>query len=130
MKELKKILLVDDEKSIQMLAKMVLEKIGGFEVDIFSSGLEALESISENKIPDLILLDVVMPEMDGTEVIKRIKSHYLLTKTPVFFLTGKNSESEIQNLLKLGACEVISKPFDPQLLSEEIRNKFNKIYEL
>jgi DNA-binding response OmpR family regulator len=123
--ELKKIVLIDDEKAIQTLAKMALEKLSGFEVVTYDSGKEAIANIVTQN-PDLILLDVIMPEMEGPEVLSHLRELKELDNTPVFFVTGKNSEDEKKELLILGADDVISKPFDPMKLASLIKEKYNE----
>ena len=126
MGKLQKIVLVDDEKSIQLLIKMALEKIGGLEVVAYDSGKDALYQIEED-YPDLILLDVMMPEMDGPEVFLKIRQLSALQHIPVFFLTGKSEDEEKSKLLELGVQGVIGKPFDPLQLSDHIKHMYEQL---
>lgn len=126
MSELKKIVLIDDEKAIQTLAKMALEKLAGFEVITYDSGKEAIANIATQK-PDLILLDVIMPEMEGPEVLTHLRKMNELEDTPIFFVTGKNNEEEKNELLSLGANDVIAKPFDPMKLGKVIKEKYDEV---
>ncbi len=126
MSELKKIVMIDDEKAIQILAKMALEKVAGFEVTVFDSGAQALSEI-KNVIPDLILLDVIMPEMEGPEVFVELRKIEELNKVPIFFMTGKNGEDEIKLLLATGVNDIVNKPFDPLKLGAQIKEKYDGV---
>lgn len=117
---LKKILYVEDEKDIQAIARMALEMVGKFTVRACSSGAEALAAIAEFK-PDLILLDVMMPDMDGPTTLARLREHPSGAGIPAVFMTAKVQAHEIENLKQAGAAEVIAKPFDPMTLSDSIR---------
>lgn len=116
---LKNILYIEDEKDIQTIAKMALELVGKFTVRACSSGSEALAALAEFK-PDLILLDVMMPGMDGPTTLARLRQHPAAAGAPAIFMTAKVQPHEIENLKGLGA-EVIAKPFDPMTLSSSIR---------
>lgn len=120
MAELKRILYVEDEPDIQAVAKLALEAIGGFEVKICSSGKEALESAVAYS-PDLILLDVMMPGMDGPATLKALRGLPELAHTPVIFMTAKVQPQEIMEYKKLGALDVIPKPFDPMTLADNVK---------
>lgn len=118
---LNKILLVEDEPDIQEIARLSLETLAHLSVQVCNSGKEALEQAGIFK-PDLILLDVMMPGMDGLTTIKHLKADPLLTNIPVIFMTAKTQASEMKNYINFGAIGAISKPFDPMKLAEEIRN--------
>ena len=122
--ELKNILYVEDEADIRAVARLALEAVGGFSVTICSSSAEAVERAPEVR-PDLILLDVMMPGMDGVDTLRALRDLPETATTPVIFMTAKAQQSEIHNLRKLGALDVIAKPFDPMALSDRIRD----IYE-
>lgn len=115
-RKLKKILLVEDEEDIRTIAAISLESIGQFTVKYCASGMEALE-VAESFAPDLILLDVMMPGMDGIETMKRLRLIPSLKDTPVIFLTAKVQATEISKYFKLGAIHVIAKPFEPLTLA-------------
>ncbi len=110
---------VDDDIDILSIAKMALEALGPFQVASFSSGSAALERISSIS-PDLILLDLAMPEMDGRETMRQIKEIPALTDTPTVFLTAQLSPEVKRELMDLGALEVLPKPFDPMSLHVEL----------
>lgn len=117
MTELKYIMLIDDEPDIREVAKLALSKIGGFDLTVCHSGEEALQSLQVNQ-PQLILLDVMMPEMDGPTTFKKMREHQI--KIPVIFMTAKIQKSEITDYLEMGAIGIIPKPFDPISLSSDI----------
>ncbi len=116
---LKKILIVDDEHDVCTMARFVLEKIGNFEVNVCGSGSEALAA-AQKLNPDLILLDVMMPEMDGPTTLKTLKATPATSAIPVIFLTGKVQSHEVEQYKELGAIDVIPKPFDPMTLSASV----------
>lgn len=117
---LTKILHVEDEMDIQEIVKLALETIGGFTVATCSSGQEALEKAAAFN-PDLFLLDVMMPGMDGPETLIALRKEPMFGSTPVIFMTAKVMEDEILRFKEIGALDVISKPFDPMTLADQIR---------
>ena len=122
--ELKRILYVEDEPDIQAVARIALEHVGGFIVEICNSGLEALARGPLFK-PDLLLLDVMMPGMDGV-TLRELRKLPGLEAIPAMFMTAKVQPSEVAQLRKQGAIDVIPKPFDPMTLSENIRSLWHK----
>lgn len=118
--ELTRILYVEDDPDIQAIAMMVLETIHGFVMEACSSGGEALDK-AVAFAPDLILLDVMMPGMDGPETLHHLREFPELATTPVVFMTAKVQPQEVQEYLNLGALGVIAKPFDPMTLAEQLR---------
>lgn len=119
-KKLARILLVEDEQDIRTIATMALTQVGGFQVESCASGEDALEKLSDYK-PDLILLDFMMPGMDGAETLKAIRSHSEHFAIPVIFMTARAQSQEIAYYKRLGAIDVLVKPFDPMTLSDAIR---------
>ncbi|MDH5484511.1 MAG: response regulator [Gammaproteobacteria bacterium] len=119
MTELRKIFYVEDQEDIQMVARVALEAIGGYEVRICSSGEQALEEVEAFE-PDIILLDVMMPGMDGPSTLLEMKKISALDNIPVAFMTAKIQPSEVSEYIALGAVDVISKPFDPMTLSDQV----------
>ena len=117
---LEKILYVEDEKDIQTIATMALEMVGKFTVRACSSGAEAIAMLAEFE-PDLILLDVMMPGMDGPTTLARLREHPAGAGVPAVFMTAKVQPREIESLKGLGAIDVIAKPFDPMTLSDSLR---------
>lgn len=120
MTALKRIVYVEDEPDIQTVAKIALEMVGGFELLICSSGAEAIEKAA-SFAPQLLLLDVMMPGMDGPTTMHHLREQGELTECPVVFMTAKARPSEVNTFLDLGAVAVISKPFDPMSLSAQLQ---------
>jgi len=120
MTTLKKILYVEDEPDIQVIAQIALEDVGGFTVQICGSGQEALE-VFESFAPDMLLLDVMMPGMDGPSTLKAIREHPQGRDIPALFMTAKVQLSEIEEYKALGAVDVIPKPFDPMTLADQVK---------
>ena len=120
MPELKRILHVEDDPSIQAVAKVALEAVGGFSVLSCSSGQEALDQV-QGFAPDFILLDVMMPDMDGPQTLAKLRKLVDIGLIPVAFMTAKVQPSEIAHYRSLGATDVIIKPFNPMQLSTQIR---------
>lgn len=125
-KELKRILFIEDEPSIRTIAVTVLEAVGGFTVIACSSGKEALARAADANA-DLILLDVMMPEMDGPTTLKALRQILQTAQTPAIFMTAKVQASEIAHYKSLGAVDVIAKPFDPMTLSAQIGDIWQKL---
>lgn len=115
-----KILHVEDDPDIQEIAKLSLETIGGFEILQCSSGKQALEEAPSFQ-PDLFLFDVQMPEMSGDVLYQEFKMMPDMEKTPVIFMTARAQAKDIAALKELGALEVVTKPFDPMTLPDQIR---------
>lgn len=119
-KELKRITYVEDEPDIREVAQIALQSLGGFTLDICENGREAIEKSPGFK-PDLILLDVMMPEMDGIETFRKLRDNPELRNTPIIFMTAKAQPQEVEQYLSLGAAGIIAKPFDPLALPDEIK---------
>ena len=121
MAQIDKILYVEDEPDIQTIAQIALSDIGGFTLESCSSGAEAIQKAETFK-PDLILLDVMMPSMDGPQTLSQLRKLENTANAPVIFMTAKVQPQEIEYYKNIGAIDVISKPFDPVTLAETIRN--------
>ena len=119
MDQLKKIMLVEDDEDIQEIVKMALASVGGFDIVAVSSGQAALDALLQVK-PQLILLDVMMPLMDGPTTLIKLKQMPEGGKTPVVFMTAKVQPYEMDAYKGMGVAGVISKPFDPMTLSQTI----------
>jgi len=120
MSTLQRILYVEDEPDIRAVAKLALEMVGGFTVKVCSSGEEALrEAVAFG--PDMILLDVMMPGMDGPSTLKALRALPSLAELPVAFMTAKVQPAEVAHYKTLGARAVIAKPFDPMTLASQVR---------
>ena len=118
---LKKIILVEDDGDVQTVVKIALETMGDFDVQLFSSGIELLQK-ADLLSADLILLDFMMPVMDGRKVLEKLHKIPNTADLPVIFLTAKVSDREIVDYKKMGAIGVIAKPFDPMTLADTIKN--------
>jgi len=121
---LQRILLADDEPDILEVSRIALETVGGFEVAVCSSGAELLQRLPDFS-PDLIIIDVMMPDMAGPEVLTRVRQVPGFSETPVIFLTGVINGNELKNLRASGAADVILKPFDPMTLADRIDGIWN-----
>jgi CheY-like chemotaxis protein len=117
---LERILYVEDEPDIQAVARLALERIGGFMVETCGSGEEAMHKAPRFK-PDLILLDVMMPGLDGPGTLQALRRLPGLAGVPVVFMTAKVQPEEVALLRSLGAIEVIAKPFDAMRLSQMVQ---------
>lgn len=115
-----KLLYVEDEADIREIAGLALED-EGFDISFCASGEQALATAAELQ-PEAILLDVMMPGMDGPTTMKNLRKLPGLADTPVIFLTAKVQPHEVENFISLGAIDVIAKPFDPMTLAEQIHN--------
>jgi CheY-like chemotaxis protein len=115
-----RILYVDDEDDIREIAQMSLELDPQFEVRSSASGIEALADAADWQ-PDLILLDVMMPDMDGPETLRRLAGSPLTASIPVAFITARTQTHEVERYRAMGAVGVIAKPFDPLALAGEVR---------
>lgn len=117
---MERILHVEDEEDIREVARVALEAIGGFTVESVESGRAALERVGPFA-PQVILLDVMMPVMDGPMTLRELRNRPETANVPVIFMTAKVQAHEIEQYLKMGALDVIPKPFDPMQVSEQIR---------
>ncbi|BAY65828.1 response regulator receiver domain protein [Calothrix brevissima NIES-22] len=112
----KRILVIDDEKNLCTVIKACLENIGRWQVLIAESGSEGL-TLADKEHPDAILLDVMMPDIDGLALFNRLQANLATKKIPVILLTAKVQKVDLKEFSRLGVAGVISKPFDPLRLS-------------
>ena len=124
-KALKKVLCVEDEADIRTVAELALASVGGFQVLLCSSGAEAIEKAAGFK-PDIMLLDVMMRGMDGPDTLRALRGLPGLATVPAVFLTAKALPSEVARYKKLGALDVIAKPFDPMTLADHVKRIWKK----
>lgn len=115
----RKILLVDDEDDIREVAQMSLEMTAGWEVVAAASGPEALRLAAAER-PDAILLDVMMPGMDGPATARELKAGAETAGIPIVLLTAKVQPADRRRLDDLGVAGILSKPFDPMTLADEV----------
>lgn len=125
MSPLNKVLYAEDEADIREIATLALETIGELATATCESGAFVIDLASSFQ-PQLILLDVMMPDMDGPSTLQALKSHPELKHIPVIFLTAKILPDEIARFKSLGAIDVISKPFDPMTLADQIKQIWAK----
>ncbi|BDG61358.1 response regulator [Caldinitratiruptor microaerophilus] len=116
---IQRILLVEDDPDIQKMASLALRHTAGAEVFVACDGASALRQARE-KAPDVVLLDVMLPDMDGYEVCRRLKADPATRAIPVIFLSARAQQKEIEQGLGLGAAGYLVKPFDPMTLASEI----------
>jgi DNA-binding response OmpR family regulator len=115
-----RILVVEDDESIQLITRLSLETLGGFDVTVCSSGEEAL-AVAPQLDLDLLVLDVSMPGLDGPQTLKLMRQLPELARTRAVFLTASTQAGQVAAYRELGALDVIAKPFDPQHLCERVR---------
>jgi two-component system OmpR family response regulator len=121
MSELNLVLYVEDDADIQMVAQMALQAVGGLTMRSCSCGKDAVQAVREGVAPDLILLDVMMPDMDGPATLAALRALPATARTPVIFMTAKVQTAEVTYYKSIGAIGVIAKPFDPMLLAQQVR---------
>jgi CheY-like chemotaxis protein len=115
-----RILIIDDEADIRRIAHLALGRVGAMDVLEAPNGVEGLRK-AEDAHPDAILLDVMMPGLDGPSTLAALRSNPATANIPVIFLTAKAMVSELQRLRALGAAGVLTKPFDPMTLAVQVR---------
>ena len=126
-KPLTTIVYIDDEPDIRHVVELSLSLAEGLTVHTGDSGQRALELARELK-PDLMLLDVMMPGMDGPETLRQLRAQPDQAAIPVFFMTAKAMPAELQRLRSLGAAAIIPKPFDPMKLATDVLALWEKIH--
>ena len=115
---MRKILIVDDEPNIVMTLEYTFKR-NNFEVYIARDGGEAIEILND-VVPDVVMLDIMMPKVDGYETLKQIRANERLKHIKVVFLTAKNKASDVEKGLKLGADKYLTKPFSIKKIVSEI----------
>ena len=126
MSKLKRIIYIDDQTDILLIAEYALTQVGNYHAQMCEGGAQALEKIEQFN-PDIILLDVMMPGLDGPETLSRIRKIKSFESTPAIFITAKIFPKEVE---ELRSCDdavigVIAKPFDPLLLSETVQSEWD-----
>lgn len=117
-----KVLYVDDDDDIREVAELSLQMDGGMDVKSVNSGANAIALLDRREwTPDVLLLDVMMPEMDGPAVLAAIRERQELAAAPAIFITARVLPGDVDRLRGLGALGVIAKPFDPLQLAAEVR---------
>jgi CheY-like chemotaxis protein len=115
----RKVLIIDDEDDIREVETLTLETMGDFHVISAANGLDGLARAAAEQ-PDLILLDVMMPGLDGTATYERLKQSPATRSIPIIFMTAKVQAAERQKLAELGPLGIIAKPFDPMTLVDQL----------
>jgi two-component system OmpR family response regulator len=115
-----KVLIIDDEEDFRVVASTCLGLLSGDDVREAGSGAEGLTMAAED-VPDVILLDLMMPNMDGQETLANLRQNSKTLDVPVIFCTTKGMFDGFEEMRKLGALGVITKPFDPERLSDQIK---------
>lgn len=114
-----RVLLIEDEEHIREIAQLSLESIAGWEILAANGGTEGLV-VATREQPDAILLDVMMPDLDGPATLAALRAQATTAEIPVVFLTAKARAAESRELRQLGAVGVINKPFDPMMLAGQV----------
>ncbi|KST63174.1 response regulator [Mastigocoleus testarum] len=122
--ENKRILVIDDEEYVREVVQICLETVAGWEVIAANSGISGIE-IAEKEQPDAILLDVMMPEMDGIMTFKKLQLSQLTKNIPIVLLTAKAEVTQDQELAEIGIKATIPKPFEPLELPVQIAKALN-----
>ena len=120
-----KIFVIEDERDINELVRFNLQR-EGFNVSSFFDGLKAIKAMSDNR-PDLIILDLMLPEVDGLELCQILKNDEKTKNIPIIMLTAKSEDSDVVVGLQLGADDYITKPFSPQILIARVKAIFRRI---
>jgi DNA-binding response OmpR family regulator len=123
MEDVKKVLVVDDDPYILMSLEFLMKK-NGYDVMVARNGVEALETV-EKQMPDVVLLDIMMPDVDGYEICKHIKKSAKLKHTKVVFMSAKTKEADLQKGYDLGASLYITKPFSTRELVKQVKELMN-----
>lgn len=125
MKELKKILYAEDEPDVQTIVELTIQTMSDYEIKICNNGKKLLECVEEYE-PDLILLDVMMPEMDGPATFKNLQANENTKSIPVIFVTAKAQVHEVEKFKEIGSWGVITKPFAVMSLCDELQKIWEK----
>jgi CheY-like chemotaxis protein len=123
---LNRICYVEDDEDIQRIVRMSLERVGKMTVEVVSDPTLAIEAMTSFK-PDLVMLDWMMPKMDGPAVFQQMKLRPETSALPVVFITAKAAQRDLDELMKMGAAATISKPFSPKDLPEQLRAIWDKL---
>ena len=117
---------VEDDEDIQRIVRMSLERVGKMTVEVVSDPTLAIQTITEFR-PDMVMLDWMMPVMDGPTLYRQMKMRPELNALPVVFITAKASQRDLEELRSLGCAGTISKPFSPKDLPDQLRAIWSKL---
>jgi CheY-like chemotaxis protein len=123
---LNRICYVEDDEDIQRIVRMSLERVGKMTVQVVGDPMQAIEAMKAFK-PDLVMLDWMMPGMDGPTLFRKMREMPEIKHLPVVFITAKASSSEMDELRAMGAAGAISKPFSPKDLPDQLRSIWSKL---
>jgi CheY-like chemotaxis protein len=123
---LNRICYVEDDEDIQRIVRMTLERVGKMTVEVVGDPTMAIEAMTAFR-PDLVMLDWMMPKMDGPTLFRQMKLRPETSSLPVVFITAKASQHDLEELLRLGAAGAISKPFSPKDLPDQLRAIWAKL---
>jgi DNA-binding response OmpR family regulator len=123
---LNKICYVEDDEDIQRIVRLSLERIGKMTVEVVTDPMIALDTI-KSFAPDLVMLDWMMPGMDGPAIFREMQKRPDMSALPVVFITAKASQTELHELSLMGAAGTISKPFNPKDLPDQLRAIWSKL---
>ena len=122
--QLRSVLVVEDDDDIREIIRESLETIGGLSVNLCGSGIDAF-MVLQDEMPDLVLLDWMLPDLDGGAVIQQLRSDPRTAGLPVVVLTGTARRKDVENIYASGAVDVISKPFNPITLASRLAEVFD-----
>ena len=117
---MRKILIVDDSRVVRIVIRRILESLG-FTSDEVSDGQQALDYLKTNGPPDAVILDIIMPEMDGMTCLRAIRQDQQFQKCPIIMCSTQNSPAEIAEAVAAGANEYVMKPFSEEILADKLR---------
>lgn len=123
---LNRICYVEDDEDIQRIVRMSLERVGKMTVEVVGDPTMAIDAMNAFK-PDLVMLDWMMPKLDGPTLFRQMQARPDTKALPVVFITAKASERDLAELMKLGAAATISKPFSPKDLPDQLREIWKKL---
>ena len=123
---LNRICYVEDDEDIQRIVRMSLERIGKMTVQVVSNPTQAIDAMKTFG-PDMVMLDWMMPEMDGPTLYRKMKTEPAVASLPVVFITAKAAQRDLDELIGLGAAGTISKPFSPKDLPDQLRAIWTKL---
>ena len=123
---LNRICYVEDDEDIQRIVRMSLERVGKMTVEVVGDPTMAIDAISAFK-PDLVMLDWMMPKLDGPALFRQMRAHAELKSLPVVFITAKAAQRDLDELMAMGAVGTISKPFSPKDLPDQLREIWRKL---
>jgi two-component system, OmpR family, response regulator len=123
---LNRICYVEDDEDIQRIVRMSLERVGKMTVEVVGDPTMAIDAISAFK-PDLVMLDWMMPKLDGPALFREMQQHADIKALPVVFITAKASQRDLDELMAMGAVGTVSKPFSPKDLPEQLREIWKKL---